>query len=110
MVDCKCTENKGFTLTHSDLNGGRVVAARFGKFFALPIRFYKRSHPDWVVMPLEDYAQLIYLSQGTRFSVDEDIHYIREILSRLKDDEIRNQALLVLRRLVEKHGSGVSPL
>lgn len=67
MVDAKHTTNKSFSLSRKTLDGYLRRAQTFGKRFALPLRFEDlrpnrngvKTRSDWVVVPLDDYAELV---------------------------------------------------
>jgi hypothetical protein len=67
LFDCKDTELKGYRLTPAWLKAQHDRALGLGKRFAMPLRFRdKRSgrHHDYVVMDLNDLAELMELARG----------------------------------------------
>ncbi len=61
IVDCKLTEKDSFRIKRIDLLNWKIRAAEMGKRFALPIRFFKPHRTDdFVVLSLDDFAELLY--------------------------------------------------
>lgn len=62
MVDCKFTERSSYSLNGSMLNGWWDRATGAGYHFALPVRLDGVNvgrQREWVVIPLDDYAELL---------------------------------------------------
>lgn len=61
VMDAKYTGRKSFSVTRQFLEHWLSVADALGKHFLLPIRFRAPSgtHRDFVLVPLDDYAELL---------------------------------------------------
>ncbi|QIG58367.1 holliday junction resolvase [Gordonia phage Skog] len=67
MADAKYTENRTFTLSSKFLGDYEMRAAEAGKRFVLPIRFANRRErvkKDFVVLSLDDFAELLTKARG----------------------------------------------
>lgn len=61
LVDCKYTERSAFNLAGPVLSQWWEKATGAGYYFALPVRLdgLAGSQKDWVVIPMDDYAELV---------------------------------------------------
>lgn len=61
MMDAKCTVQKSYSIQRGWFKQQVDRATIAGKRFILPLRFVDENsqHDDYVVMPLDDYAELL---------------------------------------------------
>ena len=61
MVDCKYTERGNFSLNGNVLQDWHDRATELGYYFVLPVKLdgSKGRHKEWVVVHLDDYAELV---------------------------------------------------
>ncbi|QGJ94941.1 holliday junction resolvase [Gordonia phage RedWattleHog] len=61
QFDAKCTIQRSYSIQRGFMAGAVRKAVESGKRFLLPLRFVDDDgqHGDYVVMPLDDYAELL---------------------------------------------------
>lgn len=78
MVDCKYTDKASYSLSQAFLAQWWSKATMAGNRFALPVRFggdlvyaeHRSAPKDWVVITLDDYAELVETAREKLSSVE----------------------------------------
>lgn len=103
MADAKTTERASFSLKAKFLADMRRTARQSGKTFALPLKFIQEEKsPEWVVVPLDDYAFLVEeFRKGQGEFTDEERGLVRSVYNTIKSENLKEMLLRILAKMGE---------
>lgn len=117
MVDAKCTEGKGYSVTYREMAQWDRRAGEAGYQFGLPLRFlgsHEREQKDYIVVSLSTFSELLSLVKDRPVEEvegpppplldDTESEFLWQVVKAIEAPGPRSQLIDIITKLEEHRG------